>query len=157
MKKWIEILFICAFLVLGLYAFVAYQADMSTYQADLSDPWIQEVSFSPVETVLSAIQNQIEKDYTWDVQIGEVLVDENATERAKQMYIGSDLAKANGWSDAYLENNMIVVFAKYTVAYDHEKTFLPDGEIEEFFILLRDENTQKWKIWDTNGDPFFGR
>ena len=128
----------------------------AAYQAGLFDPWFQKPSISPIETVQSAIENQTNKEYTHDVQLREVVIDERATERAKRMYIGSELAKANGWSDDYLENNMIVVYAEYYVEYDHEKTFLEDGEIKEFFILLRDEGTNKWSIWDntTSGDPF---
>ena len=128
----------------------------AAYQAGLFDPWLQKPSISPVETVQSAIEGQLEKEYTVSVQIGKINVDEEATKRAKQMYQGSDLAKENGWSDFYLESNMIVVLANYYVEYDHEKTFLPDGEINQYFILLRDEKTQEWIIWDntTNGDPF---
>lgn len=128
----------------------------AAYQAGLFDPWFQKPSISPIETVQSAIENQINKEYTHDVQLREVVIDERATERAKQMYIGSELAKANSWSDDYLENNMVVVYAEYYVEYDHEKTFVEDGEIKQFFILLRDESTNKWSIWDntTSGDPF---
>lgn len=66
------------------------------------------------------------------------------------------MAKGNGWSDEYIENNMVVVRAEYYVEYDHEKTFRPDGNIKQFFILLRNEEMQEWEIWDstTNEDPF---
>ncbi len=72
-------------------------------------------------------------------------------------YIGSELAKENGWSDSYLEDNLIAVRAEYYVAYDHQKTFLKDGDTEQYFFLLRDEKTQKWIIWNntTSGDPYY--
>lgn len=130
----------------------------AAYQAGLFDPWLQKPSASPVETVQSALEGQLEKEYTITVKIGEIEVDENATERTKSVYHGSDLAKANGWSDEYIQNNMVVVHAEYYVEYDHEKTFLPDGETEQYFILIRDEKTLEWTIWDntTSGDPFSG-
>lgn len=128
----------------------------AAYQTGLFDPWFQKPSVSPVETVQSAIEGQLEKEYTITVQVGEIVPDDDATVRAKKFYQGSDLAKENGWSDEYIENNLTVVHAKYYVEYDHEKTFQSDGEIEQFFILLRDEKTQEWIIWDntTNGDLF---
>ncbi len=128
----------------------------AAYQVGVFDPWLQEPSTSPVETVRSAIENQVEKEYTVAVRIDEVAEDPEATIRAKNLYKGSDLAKENGWSDAYLEKNLIVVRAAYYVEYEHTKTFQKDGEIEQFFILLRDNETQEWEIWDstTSGDPF---
>ena len=128
----------------------------AAYQAGVFDPWLQEPSTSPVETVRSAIENQVEKEYTVAVRIDEIAEDPEATIRAKNMYKGSDLAKESGWSDAYLEKHLIVVRAAYYVEYDHTKTFQEDGEIEHFFILLMDNETQEWIIWDntTSGDPF---
>lgn len=128
----------------------------AAYQAGLFDPWIQKPSVVPVETVQSAIEGQLEKEYTIAVQIDEIKVDNEATRRARKFYQESELAKRNGWTSEYIESNMIVVHAKYYVEYDHEKTFLPDGETEQFFILIQDEKTQEWTIWDctTNGDPF---
>lgn len=135
--------------VLLLCGFVAYQAG-------LFDPWLQTPSVLPTETVQSAIVGQLEKEYTITVKLNEIKVDNDATKRAQNFYRGSDLAKRNGWTDEYIESNIIVVHAKYYAEYDHEKTFLPDGETEQFFILIRDEETQEWTIWDstTNGDPF---
>lgn len=137
---------VAAFLLCGFAA----------YQVGLFDPWLQKPSILPVETVKSAIKNQTEKEYTLNVQIERISIDDNATERAKRMYKGSNIAMRNGWTDSYLENNLIVVRAEYFIEYDHEKTFQPDGKIEQYFILLRDEGADVWKIWDntTAGDPF---
>ena len=128
----------------------------TAYKAGLFDPWFQTPSVSPVETVKSAIEGELEKEYTITVRIGEIKVDDDATARAKKFYGGSELAIRNGWSDEYVDNNMIVVYAEYYIEYDHEKTFQPDGETKQFFILTRNEETQEWSIWDntTNGDPF---
>lgn len=144
------------FIALAVTTILILLCSFIVYQAGLFDPWLQTPSVSPVETVRSAIENQIEKEYTLNVQIREITIDEAATDRAIKMYQGSDLAKENGWSDDYLKDNLIVVRAEYYVEYDHEKTFLPDGEIEQYFILLKNEETQKWEIFDntTNNDPF---
>lgn len=147
-KRIILVAAILAILLLGGIAIA--------YNSGLFNPWLQRPSLSPVETVRSAIENEIHKEYTFSVRVGELVIDERATQRAIQMYRGSDRAKHEGWSDEYLENHMIVVYASYYVEYDHEKTFLKDGEIDRYFILTRDENTMKWKIWDntTPGAPF---
>ena len=128
----------------------------ATYQAGIFDPWIQKTSTSPTETVQSALENQLEKEYTLELQIKEIFVDQDATERVKQQYKGSELAEENGWSDSYLEDNLIAVRAEYYVVYDHQKTFLKDGDVEQYFFLLRDEKTQKWMIWNNtaSGAPF---
>lgn len=127
------------------------------YQAGVFDPWIQKTSTSPTETVQSALENQMEKEYTLELRIKEIVIDQDATERAKQQYKGSELAKENGWSDSYLEDNLIVVRAEYYVAYDHKKTFLKDGDAEQYFFLIQDEKTQEWGIWSNtaSGDPFY--
>lgn len=126
------------------------------YRTGIFDPWFQKPSVSPIDTVQTAIENQIKKGYTINVRIEEIAVDQEAIDRAKYMYKGSELARENGWTDLYLEENLTVIRAAYYVEYDHTKTFQEDGEIEQFFILLRDEKTRKWKIWDntTSGDPF---
>ena len=119
------------------------------------DSWLQKESVSPEETVRSAIENEIEKEYTLYVKVGEITVSEQATERFIKMYQGSDLAKSNGWSDDYLKNNLIVVRAQYYIEYDHEKIFFDDGEMDQYFILLKNETTQLWHIFDntTSGEP----
>ncbi len=129
----------------------------AAYQAGVFDPWIQKTSTSPTETVQSALENQLEKEYTLELRIKEIVVDQDATERAKQQYKGSELAEENGWSDSYLEDNLIAVRAEYYVLYDHQKTFLKDGDAEQYFFLLRDEKTQKWMIWNNtaSGDPYY--
>ena len=129
----------------------------AAYQAGVFNPWIQETSTSPTETVQSALENQMKKEYTLELQIKEIVIDQDATERAKQQYKGGKIAEENGWSDSHLEDNLIAVRAEYYVAYDHQKTFLKDGDAEQYFFLLRDEKTQKWSIWNNtaSGDPFY--
>jgi len=119
-----------------------------TTDGSLNDLWIYNSSTNPIDVVRSAIESQKQKEYTLKVEVREVVADEQASETIRQMYIGSDLALKNGWTDTYLQNNMIVVFAEYYIEYNHEKTFLDDGEIKQYFILLRNADTQEWSIWN---------
>lgn len=144
-----RILLIAAIIAAAL-AFCGFAA----YQADLFDFWIQKPSKSPVETVRSAIENQKNKDYVLVIQIKNIEIDKRATERALEMYKGSDLAEYNGWSDEYMENNFIAVRAEYYAKYDHTKTFFDDGEIVQYFFLTRNEITKRWKIWDNTSPGF---
>ncbi len=127
--------------VLALCGFAAYQFGWF-------DPWFQKPSKNPIETVQSAIENQVDKEYTLSVQIEEIKVDDEETRRVVQMYSSSELAEERGWTDEYLAQHFIVVLAKYYVKYDHTKTFLDDGNTEQYFYLTQDENTGEWTIVD---------
>ncbi|ADY56377.1 hypothetical protein Sgly_2085 [Syntrophobotulus glycolicus DSM 8271] len=119
-----------------------------SYQFGLFDPWFQKPSANPIETVQSAIENQIDKEYTLSVQIEEIKVDDEETMRVVQMYSSSELAETRGWTDEYLAEHFIVVWAKYAVKYDHTKTFLDDGNTEQYFYLTQDEDSGDWTIVD---------
>jgi len=120
----------------------------AAYELGLFDPWFQKPSTDPTETVRSAIENQIDKEYTLKVQIEEIKIDEAETKRVTQRYLGSDLAESRGWTDEYLQNHFVVVWAKYYAEYDHTATFLDDGSIEQYFYLTQDEDTGEWTIVD---------
>lgn len=127
----------------------------AAYEFGLFDPWLQRASADPVETVQSAIEGQLEKEYTLVVRIREISVDEAETRRMIGNYTGSELAQSRGWTDAYLAEHFLAVRAKYYVEYDHTKTFLEDGDIDQFFYLIEDTETGFWTIVDnsTNGQP----
>ncbi len=127
----------------------------AAYEFGLFDPWLQKPSAYPVETVQSAIEGQIEKEYTLAVQIEEISVDEAETKRMIECYSGSELAQSRGWTDDYLAKHFLAVRAKYYVEYDHTKTFLDDGSIDQFFYLIEDTENGLWTIIDnsTNGQP----
>ena len=146
--------------VLALCGFAAYELG-------LFDPWFQKPSTDPVQTVQSAIEGQADstdpvqtvqsaiegqadKEYTISVRVDEIKVDESETERIIQMYTGSDLAKARGWTDEYLAEHFVVVWAKYYVEYDHTKTFLDDGYTEQYFYLTQDTKSGEWTISDND-------
>ena len=127
--------------VLGLCGFAAYEIG-------LLDPWLQKPSAEPIETVRSAIEGQADKEYTIALRVEKIKVDEDETARVKAMYSGSELAEARGWTDEYLEEHFIVVWAKYYTEYDHNKTFLDDGYTEQYFYLTQDIKSGKWIIND---------
>ena len=114
----------------------------------LSDLWFQKPSTDPVQTVQSAIEGQADKEYTICVRVDEIKVDESETERIIQRYTGSDLAKERGWTDEYLAEHFVVVWAKYYVEYDHTKTFIDDGYTEQYFYLTQDIKSGEWTIFD---------
>ncbi len=119
----------------------------AAYELGLFDPWLQKPSADPTETVRTAIVNQIDKDYTLNVKIEEIKIDESETNRVIQRYLGSDLAKSRGWTDKYLQEHFVVVMAKYYVEYDYTKTFLDDGNTEQYFYLTQEDNGE-WTIID---------
>lgn len=127
----------------------------AAYEWGLFDPWLQKVSADPVETVQSAIEGQLKKEYTLEVRIREISADEAETQRMIGNYAGSELAQSRGWTDEYLAEHFLAVRAKYYVEYDHTRTFLEDGDIDQFFYLIEDMETGLWTIIDnsTNGQP----
>lgn len=139
--KRIAVLIAAAIAVLGLCGFTAYELG-------LFDSWLQKPSVEPIETVRSAIEGQADKEYTIALRIEEIKVDEDETARVKAMYSGSELAEARGWTDEYLKEHFIVVWAKYYTEYDHTKTFLDDGYTEQYFYLTQDTKSGEWTIND---------
>lgn len=114
----------------------------------LSDLWLQEPSADPVEVVQSALKNQMQKEYTIYVEVKNIQIDEAETARVSAMYTGSELAQSRGWTDECLAERFVVVKAEYYVEYDHEKTFLDDGDITQWFYLIQDEKSGDWSIVD---------
>lgn len=120
----------------------------TAYKLGWFDPWLQKPSADPVQTVQSAIEGQAGKEYTLKVQVDEIKVDDDETARVVAMYSGSELAKARGWTDGYLEKHFVVVWAKYYAEYDHTKTFMDDGFTEQYFYLTQNTETGEWTISD---------
>lgn len=88
------------------------------------------------------------------LEIQEVKISEKETERIKEMYIGSELAKSYGWSQEYLSKNMMAVLAKYEVDYDNVKVSYNEGELAWYFYLIREDEDSPWLIWDRMGTAF---
>ncbi len=121
-----------------------------TAKAGYSDIWIQKPSRGPIEVVQSAIENQADKDYTIAVSFGEAEVDDTETQRQVDRYKGSELAEKRGWTETYLKEHFLIVKAYYYVEYDHTKTFMNDGDLEQYFYLTRDIDTGLWSIIDNS-------
>lgn len=135
--------------LLALCGFVIYKVNPN------SDLWIQNPSSDPVAVVRSAIENQVQKEYTLFVRVDEITIHEAETKRMIKMYMGSDFAAARGWSDEYLRDHFIAVRAKYYVEYDTTKIFYDIGDIDKFFYLTENAKTGEWEIifCGPNGDP----
>lgn len=138
-----------AILIAAMIALMAL-CGFAASELGLFDPWLQKVSVDPIKTVQSAIEGQAGKEYTIAVRVDETEIDEEETARVRARYTGSDLAEARGWTDEYLAEHFIVVWAKYYVEYDHTKTFLDDGYTEQFFYLTQDAETGEWTITDND-------
>ena len=127
----------------------------AAYQLGWFDPWMQKPSSDPVQTVQSAIEGQAGKEYTLNVRVDEIKIDEDETARVTAMYSGSELAQSRGWTDEYLAKHFVVVYANYYVEYDHTKTFMDDGQTQQYFYLTQDTETGEWTIID-NTSPNTG-
>lgn len=114
----------------------------------LSDVWLQRPSDDPLEVVRTALENQLKKEYTISMEVKSVQIDEAETKRVSAMYMGSELARYRGWTDECLRERFVVVKAEYYVEYDGKKTFLDDGDREQFFYLIQDEKSGNWTIVD---------
>lgn len=136
-----------AVLIAAVVALMAL-CGFAVYEFGVFDPWLQKASTDPIKTVQSAIEGQADKEYTIAVRVDEIKIAEDETERVRAGYMGSDLAKARGWTDEYLADHFVVVRVKYYVEYDHTKTFLDDGYTEQFFYLTRNVKTGEWTITD---------
>lgn len=136
-----------ALLAAALAACLALCA-FAAYESGLFDPWFQQPSDEPAAVVRSAIEGQLQKDYTLALRIHEIRVDETETERMIGLYTGSELARSRGWTEDYLAEHFLAVWARYYVEYDHTKTFLPDGDIEQYFYLVEDAESGLWRVVD---------
>lgn len=137
-----------AFALAAAIAALLALCGFAAYRLGWFDPWLQSPSADPAETVQSAIENQIDKEYTLSVRIDEIKVDVDETMRIAAMYSGSGLAQARGWTDEILADHFVVVWAKYYVEYDHTKTFMDDGYTEQYFYLTQNTETGEWTIID---------
>ena len=116
------------------------------------DLWLQKPSNDPVESVRSALENQVGKDYAIKIDIKSVEIDEAETERVVERFIKGTIAERRGWSDEYLADHFIVVKAVYDAEYDQAKTTRSDGEVIMYFYLAQDVDSGKWAIVDNSGN-----
>ncbi len=88
------------------------------------------------------------KDYVVSLVVEQTAISDEETARITKMYAGSELAEKNGWTDAYLAENMIAIYVKYTVDYDNTKVPYNEGRLEQYFYLIRADKMSEWAIWD---------
>ena len=133
----------------ALYEYLTELAMNSEESTPLNDGWNYTPSDNPIETVVSAILGEGEKDYCRSVEFHEAELDWDGKEWAVQQYANF----RDGWTEEYLQGHMMVVSAAYTVDYDGQKTFLPSGKMERAFFLLWNAEIQKWEIWESADMP----
>lgn len=116
------------------------------------DLWLQKPSSNPVESVRSALENQVGKDYAIKIEVNSVEIDEAETERVVERFIKGVIAERQGWSDEYLAKHFLVVKAVYYAEYDHAQTTRSDGEVAMYFYLTQDVDSGVWTIVDNSGN-----
>ena len=144
-KRWL--LPLVAAILAGLFVGTALAAVVI-----YGDLWIQKPSNDPVESVRSALENQVGKDYTIMIDVKSVEIDEAETERVVERFIKGAIAERRGWSDEYLAEHFLVVKAVYYAEYDHTQTARSDGEVTMYFYLTRDVDSGAWTIVDNSGN-----
>lgn len=116
------------------------------------DLWIQKPANDPIESVRSALRNQIGKDYTIKIEVKSVEIDKAETERTVERYLLGPIAEWNDWSEEYLSEHFLAVKAVYYAEYDHTQTTRSDGEVTMYFYLTQDVESGEWKIVDNSGN-----
>ena len=104
------------------------------------------------EAAVTAAEDLARKDYeAWrnedycirmDVLLSDV--DEAESVRLRMMYDGFE----DGWTKEYLAENFVAVRVTYDCELDHQKTFLEDGIVTKYTLLVRDNANAPWRIWD---------
>ena len=114
--------------------------------------WLYTPGPDPCEVVREAICRQVEKNYTISATVREARLDEGE----KQLVLAGDLdcqlALRNGFGaegTALMEQapeNLAAVYVRYEVVYDHSKTFYRDGDVDQYFYLIRGADGN-WEIF----------
>lgn len=120
-----------------------------------NDQWLHTPAPDPEAVVREAIERQTEKDYTVSVTVEVISVDETETQKILAGAPDSMLAMTGGFDEtaqALAEKQpgeVVAIYARYTVVYDHEKTFYPDGTMYQYFYLVLDARGN-WEILDSS-------
>lgn len=128
----------------GLYDYLTELVASSEDATALNDGWNYTPNTNAVETIKSAILGEGEKSYCNSIVLHNAEIDWDAREWAIKQYTDYK----DGWTEEYLQENMMAVSALYTVEYDGRKTFLPSGKMERVFFLFFNPDIQKWEIWE---------
>lgn len=104
------------------------------------------------EAAVTAAEDVARKDYeAWRnedycIRMNVLLsdVDEAESVRLRMMYDGFE----DGWTKEYLAENFVAVLVSYDCELDHQKTFLDDGIVFKYTLLVRENENAPWEIWD---------
>ena len=119
------------------------------------DAWNQEPGSDPTDVVKSAIEGQMQKEYTQGVGFLKAIVDKEETERLRMRYKDSETAQRNGWTNEYLDKYVIAVFAVYDIEYDQTQTAQISGRLCQYFYLEQNPKTGEWSIWNNTSPESF--
>ena len=137
-----------AFSLLAVLLFTALVGGLIACTADAGNNSADSV-------ITKYLEAEKTKDYVISLSIEKVEISNEETARIKERYSGSELANTNGWTDEYIAENMIAVYAKYTVDYDNTKVPYNEGVLEQYFYLTRADKNAEWTMWD-NTSPSDG-
>ncbi|MBR6119448.1 MAG: hypothetical protein IKQ04_03915 [Oscillospiraceae bacterium] len=120
-----------------------------------NDRWLQTPASDPIQVVREAISRQNEKDYAVSVNVEQILIDDAETQRIYAWQPNSILAIRDGYGPRpeALEGkqlaDVMAIYARYSVVYDHEKSFYRDGTLNQYFYLVRSADGN-WEIFDSS-------
>ncbi len=86
------------------------------------------------------------------LSIETVRLSAQETQRIRKQYGDSELAKSHGWTNDFINNNLIAVYEHYSAKYDHTKVSYTDGDIKEYVYLVRRSQYSPWLIWTFSGE-----
>ncbi|MBR6414226.1 MAG: hypothetical protein IKS21_06425 [Oscillospiraceae bacterium] len=118
-----------------------------------NDRWLQTPASDPLQVVREAILRQVEKDYTISVTVEEILADDLETQKLLAWEPDSVRSMLNGYGakpkalEGKQPEEVKAVYARYSVVYDHEKTFYRDGTLYQYFYLVRNADGN-WEIFE---------
>lgn len=99
-----------------------------------------------LETVRAELDGMRAEAYAIDIEPPVLAIDSAETERIAELWTGSELAESRGWNGIDLRENLFAVKAQYYAEFDHGKTFLDDGFLEQYFYVIRKNGV--WEIAD---------
>lgn len=151
--------FVSIILITGLVA--CSTQGLNSNPSSVVTKYLEAMKDNDLDTLKACYWEKITIDYGYakegdlgviSLSIDTVKISDKETQWMKEYYSGGDLAKYHGWSDEYIEENMIAVFSSYKVAYDN--TIVPNdgGDIKMYFYLLRADKDSSWVIWDRSYD-----
>lgn len=136
------------FLIAAAAAVILLFSGFTVYRVGLVNGWWQKPSNDPLAVVQSAVEGEINWEYTLSASFERAEIDEAETARWKANLKSSELARSYGWSDEYIDRSFLVVRAVYTIRYDHTKTWEKDGRLEQLYFLRQDPETNLWEVYE---------